>query len=150
MESPEILLAYSYEENHTRWTELYKPSARRSFDISAIRVNRRCKGCNSSHDLHRHHKANDYLFARIRPDRYAERYIQFRAEDINDLCRWCHEEFHRYFRIWHKHFFWDAVNYRFELSFKLGLTLKQCRSLKKKFLKIYTRWLRERRKENDL
>jgi hypothetical protein len=56
-----------------------------------------CRKCGKiKQKVNRHHKANDFFFAIFLPEVYAERYIEFRAKDIDTLCRRCHRNWHKY------------------------------------------------------
>lgn len=57
-----------------------------------------CIRCGSTRKLSRHHIANDFWFACLRPDLYAARYIQFRKEDVVLLCDRCHKLVHTHYR----------------------------------------------------
>lgn len=66
-------------------------------NVKAARA-RKCAKCGSTWKSSRHHKANDYIFARVREDLYAERYIQFHPDDIIVLCERCHNKIHKLFK----------------------------------------------------
>ena len=56
-----------------------------------------CRKCGKiKAKMSRHHKANDFFFAIFLPEVYAERYIEFREQDIDKLCNRCHKNWHKY------------------------------------------------------
>ncbi|GAH75749.1 unnamed protein product [marine sediment metagenome] len=58
----------------------------------------RCTKCiRKKKILTRHHKGNEYLLARMRPDLWSKRYVNFYKADIIWLCPKCHEAIHERF-----------------------------------------------------
>lgn len=79
------------------WKKLYGVPEPRFKPVGFTKTIRVCKRCNKTKKkMHRHHKGNDFFFARRWPDRYAARYIQFHPDDIDILCNACHAKFHKH------------------------------------------------------
>jgi len=141
----------TYEENTSRWKKRYPLKARR-FNIRWVTAYRICRACGSTESyIHRHHKAQDYFFACMRPDRYAKDYIRFYKMDCDFLCKRCHDDVHKY-RPYRR-----VIDSMLLIAWKrrdkgkrLKLTLKQCEDAKRKLRKVYSKWLKRRRKRNGL
>lgn len=46
--------------------------------------------------MERHHKALDMMFAKILPEEFAKRYMEFWPSDIDVICETCHKNYHLY------------------------------------------------------
>lgn len=86
-----------YTETVERWKKLYPPiPERKVYDPTKTRAT--CIRCGSSKKVSRHHIANDFWFATLRPDLYAARYVQFKSEDVAKLCDNCHKLVHENYK----------------------------------------------------
>jgi len=86
-----------YYETVERWKKEYPfTPVREVYDPTKTRAC--CIRCGSSRKVSRHHIANDFWFACLRPDLYAARYIQFRKEDVALLCDNCHKLVHKNYK----------------------------------------------------
>ena len=81
------------------WREKYLPKNLFG-DPSVVKAARArtCKKCGSRQTLTRHHKGHEYVFAQVEEIAYAERYIQFRDDDVVVLCERCHLKIHRLYK----------------------------------------------------
>lgn len=85
----------SWKDYVIRWRKLY-PQPRQQYDPTKIKAAPlKCAKCRSVWKVTRHHKGHEFYLAVIDEETYAERYIQFRPEDIVPLCGRCHEKVHR-------------------------------------------------------
>lgn len=89
----------SWKSKMVEWRRRWPKAtpAKGDYDPTAIRVlAATCakKGCGSRNRVQRHHIGNDYLFACIAEDWFAERYIQFHPDDCVPLCKRCHKKIH--------------------------------------------------------
>ena len=142
---------YTYEENTTRWREKWPPP-KKKFSIRGVTATRKCRACGSTvGKIHRHHIAQDYFFACMRPDRYARTYLRFRQIDCNFLCRDCHDDIHSYrpYEKLKQMAYLEVMNRRLDGK-RLRLTVIQCEESKRKLRKVYKKWLKRRRKQNGL
>lgn len=135
-----------YEDNVKIWRIKYGPVPRRPFNILEVRAFRQCVGCDSSSNINRHHIANDYLFACLRPDRYARRYLEFRKGDVAVICEACHHEVHLAYSELHMRVL-RLVNDRYWQKKRMALTLKDCEKYRRKFIKLFNSWLNKRSKK---
>ena len=87
----------TYNATVLEWKKLYpfKPVIE-PYDPTTDK--RGCIRCSGTRKLSRHHKANDFWFACLRPDLYAARYIQFLKADVALLCDRCHKLVHTHYR----------------------------------------------------
>ena len=76
------------------WEKIYgKPPVPRNADPTLVRAS--CDRCGKIRKrMSRHHISNDFMFAVLRPDLYAKRYIAFTPEDVRRLCNRCHRAIH--------------------------------------------------------
>lgn len=120
------------------WRKKYgvKPALNFNGDPTAIKAG--CARCAKvRRKMSRHHKANDFLFARLLPDEYAPRYVQFHPEDIDRLCDQCH-------RSWHKSSAFDKVYRACMLSLSINnrvVSKEWCERWRNKFLDAYNEWM---------
>lgn len=127
-----------------QWKKKYpikKKHEKGTFDPTAVKATKQCIACGSDKDLQRHHKANDFMFARLLPDVWAADYINYRDEDCDNLCANCHKGYHIYISPLVNQF-WNWYNYMF-----LGLggspTVELLTHWKVIFLSTYQLWLKE-------
>lgn len=98
-----------------------------------------CKKCKKSkHRMARHHKANDYLFANLLPDIYAKRYLEFRKEDIDNLCSSCHKRWHTILKPIINELLTEVSNLR---KVDKEVDEKWCEAWRKKILVKYESWV---------
>lgn len=129
-----------YTENIQKLKEHYSPP-RKPFDILDVQAYRPCVGCNSTSHVQRHHKANDYVFACLRPERYARRYLEFRTEEVAYVCDKCHLELHQHaYRELHIEVLRLAEKRRMQGK-RIALTYTDCEKYRKKFLRLFSKWL---------
>ena len=84
-----------YDVQVKEWIEIYgQPEFRRNPTQVKLRICAK-NGCGKVSNLHRHHTGSDFLFARVLPDKFAKRYIEFNHADWIYLCNQCHENIHR-------------------------------------------------------
>lgn len=68
-----------------------------SFDPTQWKV--ACRKCEKHRQTsHRHHMGNDLFFARMLPDVFAPRYIEFHPDDVAKLCDRCHKRIHAIYK----------------------------------------------------
>lgn len=103
-------------------------------DLTKVRLNRCCTKCGSKDDITRHHKGHEYLFATLRPDDYAARYIAFLDEDCVDLCEDCHIEIHCLYTM----ILYGAVNRQDQHH---RLTFNECEDLRHALIELYEWWV---------
>lgn len=79
-----------------QWKRDYRDKIpKKKVDFSGVTAVRVCQWCGQTDgDIHRHHKGNDFTFAKLYPDEFAARYIQFLEEDTVMLCQPCHLDVH--------------------------------------------------------
>ena len=117
------------------WEEKYLYPNKKSFTITAVIVNRKCKVCGTTANLNRHHKGFDSLWARARPDLWAKRYVEFRPRDVIFLCSWCHKTVHLFLRdLEHTvhNLVWARNN---DKKCRVLLTKQQCLKYRTKMIK---------------
>ncbi len=90
-----IIMGDFYKTTIERWKKLYKVE-QRPYNPAEVRTY--CSICESIDQVQRHHKACDFTFGVILPEVYAQRYLEFRVEDIDFICGKCHEAFNKYIR----------------------------------------------------
>lgn len=123
----------SYYQNVSEWKKRWPPGI-----TSICTFYGKCARCGKKAH-HRHHKAHDYLFACVLPEKFAKDYVAFRAEDIDFLCKKCHKNAHKIY---------DALIAAFNVKLKkckeLGYTddllYKVCLDFKELFLQRYLKW----------
>lgn len=78
-----------------QWREQYgvKPKPPPVFDIKNTRVGCFCCGKQKA-KMSRHHTGYDSLFADMRPDDFAARYVEFHPDDVERLCHYHHVRAH--------------------------------------------------------
>lgn len=133
-------LALPMEDNIKAWKIAYGPTPRRPFNILEVRAYRPCIKCDSTNNINRHHIASDYLFACLRPDRYAKRYMEFREKDIAVICKDCHEWVHQFYSVLHIQVL-TLVQVRHYEGRRVALTLKDCEKYRRKFTRLFNVWL---------
>lgn len=109
----------------------------RKVDLTKVRLNRKCAKCDSSGEvirLHRHHKGCEFMLAQHHPNKFARRYLEFRVEDCVDLCEDCHQEIHVRYSFHIRH-------WRYSLETPGKPTIKECKTLRKKLVKVCDDWL---------
>lgn len=111
-----------------------------NFDLTKIKI-RICAKCGTrAGRIHRHHKGHEYLFACILPDRYSQRYIEFRDTDVVLLCDKCHLKVHKLYgpRL---EALWPL------LALNNGtITYEQCELFRTKLIRCCDRWLKYKKK----
>lgn len=123
----------SYKRNIYLWRRAYGTP----FGFIAAYYGK-CARCGNQ-GAHRHHKAHDYLFACILPNRFAARYLEFHADDIDYLCKRCHVNAHKiYDKLIDE--FNEELNLFKGTKYNLEQVYKLCLKYKKKFLKRYESW----------
>ena len=130
------------------WNEKYpKKGRKKKFDIKKVKVNRRCQkaGCDTKSDLARHHKGYESLFARLRPDLYARRYMDFRPRDLVDLCHYHHERLHRYYLGWIKNDVMEMVYDRLRRPklIRVLLTKTQCEGWRRQMIEMTNSFVKD-------
>lgn len=86
-----------YRAQVLEWQREYGVPAR-AFRYDPTEVEASCRRCHKIRKkMSRHHICYDLFFARLRPDLYAARYIQFLKEDTAKLCDGCHKRIHEYY-----------------------------------------------------
>lgn len=87
--------------------------------------------------MHRHHKANDFMFARLHPEKFAARYVQFHPDDVVKLCARCHKEVH--FQVY------DVLLAEMKHDQKLRgtITTNWCNAWKARFLQRFEEWIND-------
>lgn len=85
-----------YKRLVRKWRRKYRDQIPKpEVDLLSVTVARECLWCGRNEGkLHRHHVGNDLEFARLFPDEFAPRYVQYLEEDIIILCDKCHEDMH--------------------------------------------------------
>lgn len=78
-------------KNQIRSWELIYGVKHNTFDLISFSLF--CAKCGNT-PAQRHHKGNDFFFAKISPDVYAKRYLEFHTDDIVPLCNNCHKKIH--------------------------------------------------------
>lgn len=85
-----------------RWKKRYLPGLQKGqYNPAQIVVRQsreQCAKCKSWRNINRHHKGHEYLFACIREDLYASRYVQFHPDDLVSLCKDCHLHIHKLYK----------------------------------------------------
>lgn len=94
----------AWREQVNEWEQRYgvkvntmhspQPSAPKSFNLAQYKRFFICKKCGGKAHS-RHHKGHEFLFACIKPDVYAVRYLEFREHDVVWLCDKCHPKIHQ-------------------------------------------------------
>ena len=119
------------------WEKIYgKPPVVFNADPTTIKAG--CDRCGKIRkSMNRHHIRNDFMFAMLRPDLYAKRYIQFHHDDVRRLCRRCHTAVHlAYDPI--------LVTFHTELNDRqrkgLDITPEWCETWRERFRLRYESW----------
>lgn len=87
-----------YHATLAEWRRKYNvPLSQPSPNLAARRTSCVKKGC-TAQGRQRHHKGNDLWFALLLPDAFAVRYLEFRAEDIANLCEVHHKSVHKVYK----------------------------------------------------
>jgi hypothetical protein len=111
----------------------------KSYNPSLLVVTRLCKKCGMEKPkMNRHHKGSDYTFACLRPDIYAQRYIEFRIEDWDWLCKNDHARYHRWLKPKLEPMYREITNYQ-ALGYEINATW--CINWRSKILRWYLEWL---------
>ena len=120
------------------WEAKYGTPARVfRYDPTEIRAS--CVKCGKMKSkMSRHHKANDFLFARMLPDVYARRYIEFHTNDVAKLCDDCHKDIHRYYKPLMKELWMELQLYGSRV-----ITKEWCDEWKDRFLKLFEKWIKK-------
>ena len=129
------------------WEKKYAPKTKKSFNITAINVNRKCRTCGKTTLLNRHHKGFDSLWARARPDLWAKQYIEFRPRDIVILCNDCHKLCHVQLEELKMKVVDTIYTRRLDgsrvLVTKKLLTKRQCEIFRRRMIRITNKWIKE-------
>ena len=124
------------------WEKKYAPKKRR-FNITSVKVNRKCRTCSRTTLLNRHHKGFDSLWARARPELWARRYLEFRPRDVVVLCEYCHSACHSWL-VGLEYKVIDLVYGRHhDPGCRVLLTKKQCETYRRKMITLTNEWIRE-------
>ena len=105
-------------------------------DITRTGVYSECEVCHKTRaqaEIHRHHIASDYIFARMYPEKYAARYIQFRREDCVGLCTKHHESVEKYYAP-------TKLSLFNQLNDEGRLPPEKCEKFRQRLVKAYHRW----------
>jgi len=121
------------------WRAKYKTP----IDLTKLSTYYRCVACDLSRMetvIHRHHKASDFIFALMYPEKYAKKYVQFRSLDCVPLCSKCHEEVER---------FYAPIKFKMYVQIDESgkLPLNKVDKFKSKFRKAYYSWLKNKKRE---
>lgn len=111
-------------------------------NLTLVKV-RVCAKCGTSTGLiHRHHKGHEYLWARLLPERYAHRYIEFRQSDIVLLCETnkCHLKIHKLYEP-RLHELWPLL-----ASQDGRITYKQAERFRLKLIRCCDSWLKRKKR----
>ena len=118
------------------WVKKYGvPSRVRSFNPTEVQAC--CRRCGKIRKrMSRHHIRNDMFFARLLPDVYAGRYIQFLAGDVVKLCNLCHKSAHEHIKPLVAECYGDLNS----IGAK-NVTQAWCEHWRSRFLTAYEEWL---------
>ena len=124
------------------WEKKYAPK-KRPFNITSVKVNRKCRTCGRTTLLNRHHKGFDSLWARARPELWARRYIEFRPRDIVIFCNDCHKICH----LWLRELEVKVIDVVYERHHnphcRVLLTKSQCENYRREMIDITNVWIKE-------
>lgn len=134
------------------WTELESKGEKVAAQVNstpnltlvALRIPRVCAKCGETEGLiHRHHKGHEFLWAKLLPEKYARRYIEFRDSDIVMLCekRKCHFKIHklyepRLYDLWNLLYLQDGE-----------ITYEQAERFRLKLIRCCNNWLKRKVKK---
>ena len=99
-----------------------------------------CKKCCKyrPNRMTRHHKMSDFFFACLRPDLYAKRYLEFRSEDVDKLCDYCHEKWHTLLKPIMRKLYEEVKRIKAKGR---APTQKWCEDKRRFILRRYNKWL---------
>jgi ssDNA-binding Zn-finger/Zn-ribbon topoisomerase 1 len=128
----------SYWSKVKEWRETYGVSSH-AIDLTKVKIKVKCEKCGKQRKkMHRHHKGHEFLFASLRPDDYARRYVEFRKEDIVILCDKCHKDIH---------FLYESTIRRLRQATTEAVpTLEQCEEARLSLVSIFNSWINDERK----
>jgi len=128
-----------YAAQCKEWEKEYGvPSRAFRFDPSELTTS--CVKCHKTKKkMNRHHICSDYLFALLRPDLYARRYLEFRKEDVAKLCKNCHMDVER---------FYDPIQAAMLQEYSIKIcTPEWCEKWRSKFREAFERWLKKEKRK---
>lgn len=119
------------------WKQKYGVTEQRHLKYDPTEIKLACAKCGKlKHRMSRHHKASDYMFAKLLPDIYAKRYIEFRKEDIDKLCNFHHKQWHKYIRPFMSRFYKEKDRQKI-------ITEEWCEFWRAAILERYDKWLKQ-------
>lgn len=121
------------------WKNKYGSQIPKPYGFSPINILafRKCSkhGCSIANtEVHRHHMGYESFLARIYPDVYAPRYLQFHKDDIALVCEKHHKYIHE--KVYHK-----IVSGFMAMFYEGQPTIEDCENLRKILKKLCIKYL---------
>lgn len=131
-------LYLNYQATIAEWRKKYNVTIARTFSsYNPANITLKCAVCGKvKAHIHRHHKACDFTFAIILPDVYAKRYLEFWPEDVDKICKQCHNKYHEYIKPQQNALiYWANSRIKRDKKFEAQVEAERLR-----FLELYERW----------
>lgn len=124
-----------YRAQIAEWEKVYGKPKQGPFRWNPADIRTACVKCGKQKKkMSRHHICSDFLFACMRPDLYALRYMEFRKEDCAKLCSKCHIAVENYN---------DPIQQRMLQEYQMSTcTPEWCEKWRKIFREAFDKWLK--------